>query len=698
MKRFFLVLLLMIPALLISANVGYGKLHIFFLDIGQGDATLIVGPDGSSCIIDGGPSDDTAPFVDAMDYAINNGLSDDTLDYVVVTHFHADHIKGLDEFHALYPGGLIAAYDRGGTYSTIAFDEYDAYFGTAGLNKRQNGTAFSLGEATMTYLGRGGSGSSSDENNNGIVYRLDFGEFQCFFGGDLEKSYEPPKGQIAGDVDLYQVNHHGSYNASQTSFLDYIKPEAHVFSYGIGNSYGHPSSEAIERLDNIGSIRYDTPYDYFNGHLFTYCITDGQGYFSINGEEYSLPGWVPTAEPVEKWSQSPNHENGYDVESWIYNLDEEVVADDWICTSGLPITQIRWWGSYPGWEEDTSTSVTAPLARPAAFVIKWYEYVPGTPHGIPGDLLSQDYCTSFTEQWHTAVPLWNKPGKWEHEFVYDCDLQTSMPQVADTNYFLTIQALYTEPHTYKWGWANSTSEWNDGALVSTDTLTWTELTWPMGHELEGRSMDMSFELRSPIPDYDTDGIPDALEYLLPPIGRSNKYLPDSDGDGLTDGQEDANENGSHDPGETCTRNPDTDGDGLYDGVEVLLLNTDPLDMNDPVSYTDNDADGLPASIDPDDSTPDTDGDGFTDRYELLHGSDGNLEGDMPPLGDLDGDGSLTQDDCDIARKLCLGIYEWEDYNVGNMDVNCDGRLTNMDWLILRRHLIPASGFNLLPRE
>ena len=168
------ILLLAVP---LSFGAGDGKLHIFLLDIGQGDATLVIGPDGTSCIIDGGPSDSTTPFEDAMDYAINNGLTDNTLDYVVVTHFHADHIKGLDNFHALYSGGLNVAYDRTGSYSSATFDAYDAYFGSAGLNLRTAGTTFTLGSTTMSYLGRGGSGSSSDENNNGIVYCLDFGEF-----------------------------------------------------------------------------------------------------------------------------------------------------------------------------------------------------------------------------------------------------------------------------------------------------------------------------------------------------------------------------------------------------------------------------------------------------------------------------------------------------------------------------------------
>jgi hypothetical protein len=198
------------------------------------------------------------------------------------------------------------------------------------------------------------------------------------------------------------------------------------------------------------------------------------------------------------------------------------------------------------------------------------------------------------------------------------------------------------------------------------------------------------------PDWDNDGIADDNEAFPPALGESNMYLVDSDGDGLLDSEEDINRDGSRGLLETGTRNKDSDSDGLEDGLEVLVLSTDPLDPNDPVSYTDADADGVPDSIDPDNATEDADGDTYTDCYELEYGTDPDNPADKPSLGDLNDSATVTNSDWVIGRRLTLGIFDWEDWNVDNMDVNRDGLLTNADWVILRRYTLSLSGFDILP--
>ena len=196
-----------------------------------------------------------------------------------------------------------------------------------------------------------------------------------------------------------------------------------------------------------------------------------------------------------------------------------------------------------------------------------------------------------------------------------------------------------------------------------------------------------------VSDIDLDGKPDECETLDPILLRmpgstyTHMLLPDSDGDGLLDGQED--------PGDcdittgtlalTNPRDRDTDGNGIWDGVEVLLLGSDPLDPLDPNPSSsdaiDADGDGLPASIDPDDNNPDSDGDGFLDGYEVIYGADPLDADSYPALGDVNGDMRSNNVDAILIFNYMLG-------NVASMprpenaDVDINGVINNVDGIVL----------------
>ena len=98
-----------------SFALGDGKLHMYFVDCGQGDAILLVGPQGTSVLVDGGPSNTVTPITEAMNDAIAAGLTDNRLDYVVCSHMHSDHLHGLEIVAAQFAGGLVYVYSpRGG--------------------------------------------------------------------------------------------------------------------------------------------------------------------------------------------------------------------------------------------------------------------------------------------------------------------------------------------------------------------------------------------------------------------------------------------------------------------------------------------------------------------------------------------------------------------------------------------------------
>ncbi len=192
-------------------------------------------------------------------------------------------------------------------------------------------------------------------------------------------------------------------------------------------------------------------------------------------------------------------------------------------------------------------------------------------------------------------------------------------------------------------------------------------------------------------DSDGDGRGDLCEtddtdrLMAPGATITNILLPDSDLDGLKDGQED--------PGD-CTdqitplaltnpRKRDTDGDGFNDGIEVLFLGSDPLDPDSPGDVIDADGDGVPASIDPDDTTADADGDKFSDAYELVAGSDPSDATSVPPLGDVNGDGVTQNIDAIMIFNYSLGnVPSAALTSFGNADVQVTSYVNNVDGIVL----------------
>lgn len=194
-----------------------------------------------------------------------------------------------------------------------------------------------------------------------------------------------------------------------------------------------------------------------------------------------------------------------------------------------------------------------------------------------------------------------------------------------------------------------------------------------------------------LPDADQDGVPDIHEGYPPIAGQSNKWLPDSDGDGLGDGVEDANRNGVQDTGETSTRNRDTDGDRYVDGIEVNILGTNPLDAGSPaLAYLDVDNDNLPAAQDSDDTIRDVDGDRYTDGYEAAHlGLAAATNGAVKPtLGDLNNDTFVSNLDALIANAVFLGnVQPGNIAGIRNADAGRDGQISNLDALIINSYFL-----------
>lgn len=203
----------------------------------------------------------------------------------------------------------------------------------------------------------------------------------------------------------------------------------------------------------------------------------------------------------------------------------------------------------------------------------------------------------------------------------------------------------------------------------------------------------------PAPDADNDGRPDDCEstddalLAVANTQLTHALLADSDGDGLLDGEESAAGCATQTTAALVETNPrlrDTDGDGFSDGFEVIVLGSDPLNpavpnTNDP-SWVDADGDGVPADIDPDDTTNDTDGDRYTDAYELQQGTNPNDSTSKPSLGDANGNGAITAVDVTVLKQVLQGQNP-ASARYNNLDTTLNGRLGATDVTRLKQYLI-----------
>ena len=289
------LVLQLLLGLSLSALAG-DTLQLHFIDVGQGDAELLVSPGGQTILVDGGlPGSDKV--VNA--YLQSHGIT--RLDDYIVSHYHNDHIGCAKKI--LTPSvvsGLEAAYDRGDTPTNtdsygkaFALDYRTAVEGKritastassgAGLSHRFELDASSNEPVVIEFVAANGNGritktTTINENDLSVAFVVRFGQFSAVLGGDLSGSngsdYDDIETSLASTfpapVALYKVHHHGSRYSSNTNWLAAINPIVGIICCGTLNTYGLPEAEALDRLADYkvdtywtetGSMDADNPAD-----------------------------------------------------------------------------------------------------------------------------------------------------------------------------------------------------------------------------------------------------------------------------------------------------------------------------------------------------------------------------------------------------------------------------------------------------
>ena len=257
-----LLALVVVIAWLAGRGLPDGRLHVDFLDVGQGDAIFVRTPDGRQILVDGGPSPE----------ALFNQLGevmpfwDRSLDLVVLTHPDADHMTGLVALMERYRVSQ-ALDDLGSEADPAQLKAASAWLAQArrpGTHRviASPGMRLVIGKASLTVLSAGltlpGPRSAAD-NNDSLVLRLDYGTTGFLLTGDAEREAEASvlRAGLPLPADVLKVGHHGSSRSTSAPFLSAIKPRLAVIQVAALNRFGHPQPDVLQRLAGTRVLRTD---------------------------------------------------------------------------------------------------------------------------------------------------------------------------------------------------------------------------------------------------------------------------------------------------------------------------------------------------------------------------------------------------------------------------------------------------------
>lgn len=224
-----------------------GELTISFIDVGQGDSILIRTPEDKYIIVDSGSTNEKDKLYDYI-----GSMEIDSIDVVISTHPHEDHIGNLDN--------IIEDYDVKEIYmpkvsaTTKAFENLLNSIKQKGLKIKsaKSGIGFDIDNVKFEFLAPN-SDEYEDTNNYSCVLKVSYGVRSFLLMGDAEKLSESEILESGAGVkaDVIKIGHHGSSSSSSKEFIEAVNPRYAVISCGAGNDYNHPHRETLSLLNSL---------------------------------------------------------------------------------------------------------------------------------------------------------------------------------------------------------------------------------------------------------------------------------------------------------------------------------------------------------------------------------------------------------------------------------------------------------------
>jgi competence protein ComEC len=256
-----------------SAGRSDGKLHVDFLDVGQGDSALLTMPDGTTLLVDGGGrpkfnqanDEDGDPVFERDTRSIGEGVVSqylwsrglDRVDYILATHADADHIDGLNDVARNFK--VRAAIVARTPADDVEFVRFAATMKGADVpvNKIGAGDILGFGNVSAQVLWPPPTldENASSRNNDSIMLLIRYGEESLLLTGDIERQGEAAvlKEGINIKSDVVKVAHHGSKTSSIEAFVAATRPSLAIISVGRTSMFGHPNRDVLERWRASGA-------------------------------------------------------------------------------------------------------------------------------------------------------------------------------------------------------------------------------------------------------------------------------------------------------------------------------------------------------------------------------------------------------------------------------------------------------------
>lgn len=256
------VFLIFFLLIMILVNHIPQNLKIYFIDVGQGDSTLIITPTGKKIMLDSGGSETGNLDVGKstlMPYLLHKKIM--ILDYVCISHFDADHCQGfIYLFQHMKIKNLVISKQYESVY------HFETIISLAKEKKTnlivvKEGDIIKIDKYIQFKIFHPGNLLNSDINDNSIVMKLEYNNFSCLFTGDIsEKTEKKLVKKYTKNIKttILKVAHHGSKTSSSKEFLEAAQPKTALIGVGKNNKFGHPNEEILKRLEHYGTKIYRT--------------------------------------------------------------------------------------------------------------------------------------------------------------------------------------------------------------------------------------------------------------------------------------------------------------------------------------------------------------------------------------------------------------------------------------------------------